>query len=218
MENPGYDKRILSGIPDEKFLRGPVPMTKAETRAVTMSKLALAPNAVCCDIGAGTGSVTVEMALAAYEGHIYAIDKNQEAIGLVQANCRAFHIGNVTAVSGEAPEALKELPPLDAAFIGGSAGSLTQIVDALLLNNRGVRIVVNAVALETVQQAMQAFASHSIVPDIVQIGAARANLTGNLNMLQANSPVFILCGGANQAFDLPLWHQSGVSPPTDLTV
>jgi precorrin-6Y C5,15-methyltransferase (decarboxylating) len=197
VENPGYDKRSLSGIPDEKFVRGSVPMTKAETRAVTISKLALPPNAVCCDIGAGTGAVTVEMALAAYEGHIYAVDKNEEAIRLVQANCRAFHIGNVKTVLGQAPEALKEMPPLDAAFIGGSAGSLTEIFDALLLNNQSVRIVVNAVALETVHQAMQAFAKRNIEPDVVQISAARANPVGNLHMLQANSPVFILSGGGD---------------------
>jgi precorrin-6Y C5,15-methyltransferase (decarboxylating) len=89
------------------------------------------------------------------------------------------------------------MPPLDAAFIGGSAGSLTEIFDALLLNNQSVRIVVNAVALETVHQAMQAFAKRNIEPDVVQISAARANPVGNLHMLQANSPVFILSGGGD---------------------
>ncbi len=197
VENPKNDKRIPTGIPDGRFIRGAVPMTKAEIRAVVSSKLALRPDFVCCDIGAGTGAVTVEMALAAYEGHIYAADKNEEAIRLVQANCRAFHIGNVTAVLGQAPEALKELPPLDAAFIGGSFGNLGGIVDALFSNNPGIRVAVNAVTLETLNEAMRAFSSHGMDPDVVLINAARANLTGSLHMLQACSPVFIISGGGD---------------------
>ena len=98
VENPGYDGRVRFGISDEEFIRGGAPMTKSEARAITMSKLALWPNAVCCDVGAGTGSVTVEMALAAYEGHVYAIDKDEKSIELVKQNCRAFHVGNVSIV------------------------------------------------------------------------------------------------------------------------
>jgi precorrin-6Y C5,15-methyltransferase (decarboxylating) len=198
VENPGYDRRIRFGIPDGEFVRGDVPMTKAETRAVMMSRLALFPEAVCCDIGAGTGSVTVEMALAAYEGRVYALDKSEEAIRLVKANCRVFHIGNVTPVLGEAPGALEKLPPPDAAFIGGSSGRLGEIFDVLLMKNPRVRMVVNAVTLETVHEATEVFTAHGIAPDIVQIGVARAKPVGNLHMLQAGSPVFILSGGGNE--------------------
>lgn len=197
VENPGFDSRISFGIPDRDFIRGDLPMTKAETRAVMMSKLALFPQAVCCDIGAGTGSVTVEMALAAYNGHVYALDKSEESIRLVTANCRAFHIGNVTPVWGMAPDALDRLPALDAAFIGGSSGRLKEIFDTLFINNPDIRIVVNAVTLETLHEATEAFTAHGIGPDIVQIGVTRANLVGNLHMLQAGSPVFILSGGRN---------------------
>lgn len=197
VENPGCDSRVRCGISDGEFIRGGVPMTKAEIRAVTMSKLAIRPKAVCCDIGAGTGSVTVEMALAAYEGQVYALDKNQEAIRLVTANCRAFHIGNVAPVLGEAPEALETLPPLDAAFIGGSSGRLGEIFDALLVKSPRIRIAVNAVTLETLHEAAEAFAAHNIVPDILQIGVAYAKPAGSRHMLQAGSPVFILCGGGN---------------------
>jgi precorrin-6Y C5,15-methyltransferase (decarboxylating) len=197
VENPGYDRRVHFGIPDGEFIRGDVPMTKAEVRAVTMSRLALAPGAVCCDIGAGTGSVTVEMALAAYEGQVYSIDKSEEAIELVKVNCRAFHIGNVTPLLGCAPEALVELPPLDTAFIGGSAGRLGEIFEALLSKNPRIRIVANAVTLETLHEAAEAFAEHNMAPDIVQIGITHAKPAGDLHMLQAGSPVFILSGGGN---------------------
>ena len=198
VENPGHDNRVRFGIPDEEFIRGEVPMTKAEVRAVAMSRLALSPKAVCCDIGAGTGSVTVEMALAAYEGRVYALDKNEEAIQLVSANCHAFHLGNVTPELGEAPGALTHLPPMDAAFIGGSSGKLSEIFDILIKRNPHVKVVINAVTLETLHEATQSFATHGIVPHIIQISVTRAKPIGNRHMLQAGSPVFILSGGQNE--------------------
>lgn len=198
VENPGCDRRVRFGIADAEFQRGGIPMTKAEVRAVTMSRLSLSPEAVCCDIGAGTGSVTVEMALAAYQGQVYALDKREEAIRLVTANCRAFHIGNVTPVLGEAPGALERLPPMDAVFIGGSSGRLGGIFNVLLLKNPRVRIVLNAVTLETVQGAMETFTAHGIAPELIQIGVTRIKPVAGLHMLQANSPVFILSGGGNE--------------------
>lgn len=195
IENPMADGRILFGLPDESFVRGEVPMTKAEVRAITMSKLQIQPHAKCCDIGAGTGSVTVEMALAAHRGHVYAIDQNEEAFQLIQANCKAFHIGNVTPILGKAPKALEELPPLDAAFIGGSSGNLKEIVDSLLEKNSRTRIVINAIALETVQAAIAAFANHGIEAEIIQVGIAKAKPVAKVHMLIANNPVFIISGG-----------------------
>lgn len=197
VENPACDRRVRCGIPDEEFTRGDAPMTKAEVRAVTMSKLALHPQAVCCDIGAGTGSVTVEMALAAYEGQVYAVDKSEEALLLVAANCRAFHLGNVTPVCGAAPEVLAELPSFDVAFIGGSSDRLKEIFDLLIIKNPHIRIVVNAVLLETVHEAAEAFAAHGIVPAIVQVGITHARPLGSRHMLQAGSTVFILSGGGH---------------------
>lgn len=198
VENPGCDGRVRFGIPDEEFVRGDVPMTKCEVRAVTMSRLSLRPTAVCCDVGAGTGSVTVEMALAAYEGRVYALDTSEQAVSLIRANCRAFHVGNVTPVLGSAPEALEGLPAPDAAFIGGSAGRFGEVFETLLIKNPRVRIVVNAVTLETVHEATEAFAAHGIVPEIVQLGAVRAKPVGNRHMLQAGSPVFIFSGDGHE--------------------
>lgn len=195
LENPNADARIRFGILDEEFIRGNVPMTKSEVRAVSLSRLALSPDAVCCDIGAGTGSITVEMAMAAYNGHVYAIDQNEEAISLIAENCRRFHIGNVTPVLGSAPEALLALPALDAAFIGGSGGMLGHILAAVLSKNPATRIVVNAIALETLYAALEAFKAHGIVPEIVQLNAARAKPAGGLHMMLAQNPVFIVSGG-----------------------
>lgn len=198
VENPGYDGRVRFGISDEEFIRGGAPMTKSEARAITMSKLALWPNAVCCDVGAGTGSVTVEMALAAYEGHVYAIDKDEKSIELVKQNCRAFHVGNVSTICGIAPNALTDLPTLDAAFIGGTGGSMQEIVSALLRNNPHIRIVANAVALESAVAAIDAFSQNKRTPDVVQVSCARAKAAGKLHMMTAQNPIFIISGGGHE--------------------
>lgn len=195
VENPNADARIRSGIPDEEFARGNVPMTKSEVRAVSMSRLALSPGAICCDIGAGTGSVTVEMALSAHRGHVYAVDKNEEAVSLIGENCRRFHIGNVTPILESVPEALLFLPPMDAVFIGGSGGAMEDVFAAVLSKNPTARIVVNAIALETLHATVEAFKAHGIVPEIVQLSATRAKPVNGLNMLLAQNPVFIVSGG-----------------------
>ena len=195
IENPGFDERIRSGIPDVEFIRSSVPMTKSEVRAVTLSKLSVKPDDICCDIGAGTGSVTVEMAMAAYTGHVYAIDKNPESSKLVTENCLAFHIGNATFIPGSAPAALSGLPKLNAAFVGGSGGNMRSIIAALLDNNPKIRIVINAVSLENAAEAAAALTNSGFVPDIVQISAARSQTVGVLNMMTAQNPVFIISGG-----------------------
>ncbi len=198
IENPDADARIRFGIPDEEFIRGTAPMTKSEVRAVSLSRLVLSPDAVCCDIGAGTGSITVEMALAAYEGHVYAVDKSEEAVSLIVENCKRFHIGNVTPVLGSAPGALLSLPPLDAAFIGGSGGAMGDIFAAILSKSPLARIIVNAIALETLHAAVEAFKAHGVMPEIVQLNAARAKPAGGLHMMLAQNPVFIVSGGGEQ--------------------
>ncbi|MEA4968910.1 MAG: precorrin-6y C5,15-methyltransferase (decarboxylating) subunit CbiE [Candidatus Pelethousia sp.] len=197
VENPAADARVRFGIPDEEFIRGDAPMTKAEVRAVILSRLGLMPGAVCCDIGAGTGSVAIEMALAAYEGYVYALDKNEEAIRLISENCRRFHIGNVTPVLGGAPAVLGDLPPLDAAFIGGSGGMMGDIFTMVLSMNPKARIVVSAIALESVSAAIEACQAHGLAAEIVQLNAARAKPAGNLHMLLAQNPVFIISAGGN---------------------
>ncbi|MEA5066702.1 MAG: cobalamin biosynthesis bifunctional protein CbiET, partial [Eubacteriales bacterium] len=121
--------------------------------------------------------------------------QKEEAVSLIAENCRRFHIGNVTPILGGAPEALEELPPLDAAFIGGSGGAMAGIFEAILSKNPSARVVVNAVALETLNAALAAFKAHGIAPEIIQLGAARAKNAGGLNMMLAQNPVFILSGG-----------------------
>ncbi|MDR0818772.1 MAG: precorrin-6y C5,15-methyltransferase (decarboxylating) subunit CbiE [Oscillospiraceae bacterium] len=192
IENPDRDAARRHGIPDAEFTRGDVPMTKAEVRSVTLSKLALTPGAVCCDIGAGTGSVTVEMALAAYDGHVYSVEHNPAAVDLIRANLKKFHIGNAEVRRGKAPDALGELPAFDAAFIGGSGGNLREIIAAVLAKNAKTRIVINAVTLRSANVALDALMERGIAPELVQLSSAKASECAGL--LIANNPIFIISG------------------------
>ncbi len=195
IENPRADDRVRFGIPDGEFIRGRVPMTKSEIRAVTMSKLAPRPGDVCWDVGCGTGSVTVELALAAWRGAVYAVDKSEEAAELTERNAAAFHLGNVQVICGGAPEALEELPAPDTVFIGGSGRKMDAVFDVILRKNPRARVVVNAIALESVQAAMAAFESRGLVPDVVQVGTAAAKAAAGLHMMTAQNPIFIISGG-----------------------
>ena len=195
IENPAPDSRVRFGIADGEFVRGDVPMTKAEIRAVTMSKLAPRPDDVCWDVGCGTGSVTVELALAAWKGAVYALDKSEEAVDLTEKNCAAFHLGNVSVICGSAPEALAELPAPDTVFVGGSGKNMDAIFDAALEKNPRARMAVNAIALESVQAALAAFAAHGLAAEVVQVGVAAAKTVAGLHMMMAQNPIFIISGG-----------------------
>ena len=105
---------------DEEFIRGAVPMTKSEVRAVSISKLELEEDSVVYDVGAGTGSVSVEAAGAAKKGRVFAIEKKKEAVELLYANKNRFGRDNMTVIEGTAPSALKELPAPTHVFLGGT--------------------------------------------------------------------------------------------------
>jgi len=195
--NEDFDAAIPAGLPDTAFIRRDgVPMTKSEVRAAIMSKLRLHPGDIGYDIGAGTGSVTVEMALAAYNGRIFAIERERDALTLAAQNCQQFHIGHVSLIAGHAPAVLGDLPAPDAAFIGGSSGNFAEIAAAVLSKNPHARIVATAIALETVHTALTVFEQAGL-PDIdaVQIGVARVEKRGGVHMLMAQNPIFIISGG-----------------------
>lgn len=129
--NPEAEEAVPFGIPDGEFVRGAVPMTKREVRSLVLSSLMLSADSIVVDIGAGTGSVSVEAALSAYNGAVYAVERKPEALALIAENTVRFHTDNVRIVEGEAPEALDGLPPADAYFIGGSGGRLERILQKI---------------------------------------------------------------------------------------
>ena len=195
IENPSYTSGLRSCIPDEEFQRGDAPMTKSEVRSLSVAKLNLNRDSIAWDIGAGTGSVTIEMALAAADGEVYAIEKKPAAAALIEENAKKFGTPNVEVHVGTAPEALTDLPAPTHAFIGGSSGNMKEILKLLLDRNPRVRVVVNAITLETVAEANSCFKELGFTDvDITQIQAAKAKKVGPYEMMMGQNPVYIFAG------------------------
>ena len=182
-----------SGIPDELFIRGDVPMTKQEVRAVALAKLRLTATDTVWDVGAGTGSVSIEAALVARAGSVWAVERNAAGVRLIRENADAFGCGNVHAVPGVAPEALAKLPVPDAVFVGGSAGELPSIVEAALEKNSQVRLCVSCVTVETLTEACALLSGSRFKGfEACQVSAARAEAVGLHHLLKAQNPVFLV--------------------------
>lgn len=184
------DKIVTSGILDEEFIRGKVPMTKSEVRTISLSKLQLKKDSVVYDIGAGTGSVAIEIGLISTEGFVYAIEKKPEAIKLIHENKYKFQVSNLHVIEGSAPEVLTDLPVPSHVFIGGSSGNLKQIVELVLEKNPKVRIVINAIALETVAEALNIGKEYK--SDITQVMVSKGKEVGSYHMMMGQNPVYII--------------------------
>lgn len=186
-------RAVTHGLPDLCFQRGSAPMTKEEIRSISLSKLALTKNALVYDIGAGTGSIGIECALQAAEGRVWAIEKKAEAVELLLRNKQKLGAYNLTVVSGRAPEALEALPAPSHAFIGGSGGNLAEIVKVLLEKNPKVRMVINAIAMETVAEIVGLLKKQDFaVAEIVHVSVGKARELGNYHMMTGQNPVYIV--------------------------
>lgn len=184
--------RRTPGIPDEAFVRGKTPMTKQEVRAAILAKLAVGPDDLCWDIGAGTGSVSVELSLQARS--VWAVEAQPEAIALIRENRTRFGAWNLRLVEGWAPEALGGLPKPDAVFVGGSGGELFSILGAIHRANPTARVCVSALALETLQTAFTTLSELGYEVEVCQIGVSRTKPAGALHLLMAQNPVFLITG------------------------
>lgn len=196
IENGAAQAVVTHGMPDEAFLRGgektPVPMTKSEVRSVCLSKLRLTADAVCWDVGAGTGSVAVEMALQARRGQVFAIEQKEEAAALLKENRRRFGVQNLTVVEGRAPQVCRDLPAPTHAFIGGSTGSMRQIIALLLEKNPQVRIAATAVTLESAAELTRCLTDFDFEKtEVVSLSVARARPAGSYHLMAGQNPVYI---------------------------
>lgn len=189
--------RPALGISDEKFLRGDIPMTKQEVRILLLAKAAIQPGDVVIDIGAGTGSISVEAALQSGDGAVYAVEREPEGIALIKSNAERFGTANLLAVSGAAPDMLEGLPQADVIFIGGSGGNLPEILaraDALL--KPGGRLVLSAVTLETVATGTAFFKERAAnyESEAFSVQVTRLKPLKTIHMFQALNPIYIMNG------------------------
>ncbi|RKD30598.1 precorrin-6Y C5,15-methyltransferase (decarboxylating) subunit CbiT [Thermohalobacter berrensis] len=184
----------LFSIPDSEFIRGNVPMTKEEVRALTIGKLRIRPKDIILDIGAGTGSISIEAALFAKEGIIYSIERKQEGIKLIEKNIKLFNIKNIKLIKGIAPNDLGNVPMVDKVFIGGSGGKIKEIFDWVddNLKSHG-RLVINVITIENLYKALEQIKRRKYKNiEVVQIAVSKGENIGNLTMMKGQNPVYII--------------------------
>lgn len=192
--NENYEKSLRSCIPDSEFIRGSVPMTKSEVRSVCVAKLEINSDSICWDIGCGTGSVAIEMAFRCPNGRVYAVEKNEEAVGLTSENRINFGCDNIEIISGNAESVVETLPEPDCVFVGGSSGSLKKIIMTVVEKNPFAKIVVTAVSLETLSQCIEIFDHIGVETEITQLAVTKTRKVGRHTMLAAENPIFIIRG------------------------
>lgn len=184
---------------DEWFIRGKVPMTKSEVRAVSLSKLELYDGCELWDIGAGTGSVSVEAALNYPKIHVCAFEYKEEALELIKENCDKAGTKAVKIIPGKAPQtfemAVGHKP--DRAFIGGTTGKMCEILDKLLCLNPDIRIVINLIALESLTSVTEYIDEHAIEAEIISMQIAKAEKIGSSHLMKGQNPIYIISFGGN---------------------
>lgn len=194
--NSNPETRTRRHLEDGDFYRGKVPMTKSEIRTISIAKLQLTQDAVLYDIGAGTGTISVEAAMQSPNIRVYAVEKNPEAVSILKENKRRFCCDWMEIIQGTAPQVLEGLEIPTHAFIGGSAGNLKQILRTLKEMNPKVRIVINAISLETIKEVMEAEEDGLLEnPEVVQALISEARKLGTYHMMESRNPIYIITEG-----------------------
>lgn len=185
---------VFCGITDEEFLRDEkIPMTKKEIRMMTLMSAKIKSSAIVWDIGAGTGSLSIEAAKLAYQGQVFAIERNERAIALLNRNKEKFFVRNLTIVKGVAPEGLKDLPDPDAILIGGTGGKLEEIFDCCFEKlKKNCLLVMNCIAAESLAKCFAYLDQHKIAYEAMQIQITRWHKVGNYHLAKAQNPISIV--------------------------
>lgn len=190
--NFSYEKPYIK-IEDNNFIKGKVPMTKSEVRSLSIIKLDLDKNSIVYDIGAGTGSISIEIAMNLQDGLVYAVEKDEKAIELIDINKKKFKVNNLEIIKGIAPNILKDMTPPTHVFIGGSSGNLKYIIEDILQKNPFVRVVINAITLETLQEALECIKKYSFKDvDITQVTISKSRQLGGYNLMTGQNPIYII--------------------------
>lgn len=185
-----------AGLPDSAFCRNKTPMTKQEIRVQVLASLALPMDAVVFDIGAGTGSVTVECARQCPLGEVFAIESDDDACLVLNENLERFRLQNVTVIKGTAPGALHGLQPPTHVFIGGTGGHAREIIDCLTTFSSPIRLCATAVTMESAETFFSLLSNRNDF-SAVQIAVSRIEPVGSFHMFRAQNPVFIFSATLN---------------------
>lgn len=182
-------------IRDEEFITGKSPMTKSEVRTISVGKLNLKSDYTVYDIGAGTGSVSVEAALKLHNGTLYAVEKDVEAVSLIKKNIEKFKTYNIEIIKGIAPEAIEELPNPDACFIGGSSGNMDDIINSVLKKNPHVNVVINTITLQSLNEAINCMEKYNFRDvEIISVSVTKSKKVGKYDLMMGQNPIYIISG------------------------
>lgn len=178
-------------LSDEDFERGRTPMTKEEIRVLILHKMKIHPDDVIWDIGAGTGSVSVECARQAPFGQVHSVERDEAAVHLIEKNRDKFELDNLFIYQGDAAERTADLPVPDKVFIGGSGGKLGEIMKNIAAFDREIRVTVSAVTLETIAEAGEILGNYDADYDVIQATVGRGRKIGSYHIMDTNNPVMI---------------------------
>ena len=167
-------------------------ITKREARLLSLALMQLRPTSVVWDVGAGSGSVSIEAAMLAFEGSVFAVEIDPEGVEICRENVRAHGVDNVRVIAGRAPEALLELPAPDAVFVGGSKGSMAEIIEVALARLKpGGRLVVNAITMENVGETYKCLRERELQPEVILLNVSRAEPLARYMRYEAQNPIHI---------------------------
>lgn len=194
MNGKSFWEHKTPGIPDELFDRvDKVPITKEEIRSIIISKLRLKEGFESIDIGCGSGSISIELAIQT-KTSVYAIDSDKNAIDLTEQNTSKFGLQNkIKTIQGLAQEILPNLPYVDAIVIGGTTGDKEKIIKlAIDRLNKGGRLVVTSILIETIYKTLKAIEDSELLEiDISQVTVAKSKKTSSGTMMISRNPVII---------------------------
>ncbi|MBF7097174.1 precorrin-6Y C5,15-methyltransferase (decarboxylating) subunit CbiT [Alkalibacter mobilis] len=185
----------IGGIPDDMFIRGDVPMTKEEIRTITLSKIKINDGDTIVDIGAGTGSITIEAALLCPAGKVYAIEQNSKAVEIIEKNIEKFKVKNVKVIQDMAPSGLENLSKVNCVIVGGSKGNLNKIIEwsTKHLDEDG-RIVGNFIVLENSVEFIKLLKENGFQCEIVNVCLSKGREIGGKTMMEGLNPISIVTG------------------------
>jgi precorrin-6Y C5,15-methyltransferase (decarboxylating) len=193
---PTLETWPVMGIADDLFATAKKLITKQEVRAVTLAKLQLQNDLVLWDVGAGSGSISIEAGNLMPNGKVFALERNVQCLGFIRENLRKFSAGNVMLIEACAPEGIDDLPDPDRVFIGGSGGMLEEIIDAVdkRLKPDGM-IVLNAVTLDTLTKSVEFLEDHGYSVEVCCVNVANTRALTEYKMFEAHNPVYIIAAG-----------------------
>lgn len=188
--------KITSGIKDELFIRGKVPMTKEEVRTVTISKLDLVKNDIVLDIGAGTGSISIECGLLLSEGAVIAVETKEEAVLLIKENIKKFNLKNIKVINTLAPIGLENLE-FTKVVIGGSRGQMDDLFE-LIQNKKVLKVVINTITIENTYKTIELMKKYGYKNiEVTSMSIAKSKDIGSMTMMIGQNPVNIISGEVN---------------------